>query len=435
MIEEILALAIQHSEHAEVFEVVFEQTPVVFEANRLKQLHTSQARSVALRLVRQGRIGFATTTRVEDGASLVDRAVAVSQFGALARFDLPSLQAYPELDIYDGSVEAYDIERMIALGESLISSVRRHTPDLLCDAVVSKSMATLRLANSRGGKAEFQRTSFGVSLEGNLIRDTDMLFVGDGETSCTPLEDVAWLGDSIIRQLELAKRLATVSGGKLPVVFTPHGVVAALIAPLATAFNGKVVLQGASPLGTRRGDKVFDEKLSLRDDATLPGRPRSRPCDDEGVPSRITPLIMRGVVGDFLYDLQTAGLSGAESTGSADRGGGGALPQPAISSLVVEPGDRSFEEMVADMDEGLVVEQLMGASQTNVLGGEFSGNVLLGYKVERGEIVGRVKDTVVSGNVYEVLANIVAVGGEARWVGAVSTPAICCAGLTVGSKG
>jgi PmbA protein len=91
--------------------------------------------------------------------------------------------------------------------------------------------------------------------------------------------------------------------------------------------------------------------------------------------------------------------------------------------------------MLQDVDEGLVVEQLMGAAQTNVLGGEFSGNVLLGYKVERGEIVGRVKDTVVSGNVYQVLNDLVGIGREARWVGAVFTPALYCSNLTVGSRG
>jgi PmbA protein len=85
--------------------------------------------------------------------------------------------------------------------------------------------------------------------------------------------------------------------------------------------------------------------------------------------------------------------------------------------------------------EGLVVEQLMGATQTNVVAGDFSGNVLLGYKVERGEIVGRVKDTVVSGNIYKALGENVAVGRETRWVGAVLTPAVFCSDMAVGSKG
>jgi PmbA protein len=92
--------------------------------------------------------------------------------------------------------------------------------------------------------------------------------------------------------------------------------------------------------------------------------------------------------------------------------------------------------MVEDIKEGLVVEQLMGAGQGNILGGDFSGNVLLGYKVENGKIVGRVKDTMVSGNVYQALKDIVALGSATRWVGGfLQTPHICCPGISVASKG
>jgi PmbA protein len=91
--------------------------------------------------------------------------------------------------------------------------------------------------------------------------------------------------------------------------------------------------------------------------------------------------------------------------------------------------------MVSDMKEGLIIEQLMGAGQGNILGGDFSGNVLLGYKVESGKIVGRVKDTMVTGNVYQVLKEIAAVGSEDKWVGGfLSTPPLYCPSLSVASK-
>jgi PmbA protein len=88
------------------------------------------------------------------------------------------------------------------------------------------------------------------------------------------------------------------------------------------------------------------------------------------------------------------------------------------------------------MKEGLVIEQLMGAEQGNILGGDFSGNVLLGYKVENGEITGRVKNTMVSGNVYQVLKQINAIGSESRWVGEfLQTPHLYIPTLSVSSKG
>jgi len=77
----------------------------------------------------------------------------------------------------------------------------------------------------------------------------------------------------------------------------------------------------------------------------------------------------------------------------------------------------------------------MGAEQGNILNGDFSGNVLLGYKVERGEITGRVKNTIVAGNVYEVLSQLEAVGQEARWVGGLLlTPCLYCPSLSVATR-
>jgi len=196
-----------------------------------------------------------------------------------------------------------------------------------------------------------------------------------------------------------------------------------------------MVLEGAAPLVGKRGERLFDERLSLWDDATIHYRPASRPCDDEGVPSQRTPLIEKGVVAEFLYDLQTAAIAGSRSTGSGSRAGGG-MPAPSVSALVIEEGDTAFEEMIRDMKEGLVVEILIGAGQGNVLGGEFSGNVLLGYKVENGEIVGRVKDTMVSGNIYDVLKELAAIGREAKWVGGMlRIPALYVPALAVASKG
>jgi PmbA protein len=108
---------------------------------------------------------------------------------------------------------------------------------------------------------------------------------------------------------------------------------------------------------------------------------------------------------------------------------------PSSSAFIINTGEAAFDEMVQDIKEGLVIEQLMGAEQGNVLGGDFSGNVLLGYKIENGKIVGRVKNTMVSGNVYQVLKNIAALGKEAKWVGGMARlPHIYCPSVAVASK-
>ncbi len=433
-IEEILELARKVSEAAEVFYAASEETPVHFQANHLKTIQSKQSTSVSLRIIKNGRLGYAAASGRVDNQSLVDIAVETAQFGMPAEFEFPSTREFPKIKILDPEVEAVPVAEMIELGQKLIDPVVRNTPGILCDAGVSKDTFGIRILNSRGGQAEYRKTVFGLGIGGTLIRDTDMLFVGEGQESCRPLRDTGAITGVVLRQLELAKNTVSVPTKQMPVIFTPDGAASALIPSLMAAFNGRLVLQGASPVGKRQGETVFDTRLSLYDDPTVEYAPHSRPCDDEGIPSQRNSLIEKGVVRNFLYDLQTAGQAGARTTGSGNRGRGG-LMSPSPSAFVIETGEATFEEMVQDIEEGLVIEQLIGAEQGNILGGDFSGNILLGYKIENGKIAGRVKNTMVSGNVYQVLKEIAALGKEAKWVGgSLLIPHIYCPGLNVSSK-
>ena len=432
--EGVLRSAREVAEQAEVFSASARATTIQFEANELKQVQTRESSSTALRIFREGRIGFATASGGGGLETLVDMAVETSQFGSPASFQFPSSQGYSEVPIFDPKVEEMAMERMIASGKELIDKIRGYTPDILCDVQVTRGTSSIFLINSQGGEGRYAKSFLSLSLEGILVRDTDMLFVGDSESSCRLSDDIDGLADRVIWQLEMAKKKAAVSTKLLPIIFTPIGVASALLAPLVLAFNGKSVLEGASPLKDKLGEQVFDKRLSLWDDATVAYGVGSYPFDDEGVPGQRLPLVTNGVVTNFLYDLQTAALAGTQSTGNGGRAGG--FPGPAISSLILERGDVSFQAMVEDMREGLIVEQVMGAEQGNILGGDFGGNVLLGYRVENGEVVGRVKDTMIAGNVYQVLKELPGIGQEARWVGGIlQTPPLYCSGVSVTTKG
>jgi len=433
-VENILALAKKVAGAAEVFEVAAEETSAQFETNRLKHIQSKQSTHIALRIIKEGRLGYATTTGRDDVKNLIDNAVETARFGMPAKFELPPQVSYPRIDIFDPTVASTPLEEMNKLGQELIEIIIKHAPEILCEAGVSKDTISVKLINSSGGQAEYKKSIFSIGIYGSLIRGTDMLFVGESRSFGHPITQPKEIAKVVIQQLELAKNQASVPTGQLPVIFTPRGVASALVPSLVTAFNGKTVLQGASPIGNKMGKSVFDAKISLWDDPTIAFRPNSRPCDDEGVASRRTPLIEQGVVANFLYDLQTAALADTKSTGNGDRGGG-SLPAPSPSALIIAPGKTSMDDMIKDIKEGLVIEQLMGAEQGNILGGDFSGNVLLGYKVESGKIVGRVKNTMVSGNVYQVLKEVTAIGSQAEWVGGfLNTPPLYCPRLSVASK-
>jgi PmbA protein len=433
--QEILEQAEKVAQAAEVFEVSSEESQLQFEANRLKNIQSKQSQLVALRIIKNERVGYSVSTNLDDAPGLIKAAVETAEFGTPAGFELPSPTTYPQVDTYDPEVEVIPLEQMIGLGDQMIAAVTGHTPDIVCEAGVSKDTITINIINSSGSQVSYTKSIFSIGIEGSLIRGTDMLFVAEGQSSCHPLTSTTTVTEAVIRQLEWARENAPAPSKAAPVIFTPNGVMSALIPPLMAAFNGKTVLEGASPIGSRLGKHVFDKKLWLWDDATIGYRPGSRPFDDEGVTSRKNLLIEAGAPASFLYDLQTAALAGKDSTGNGSRHGGG-LPSPSPSAFVIQPGDASFSDMLADIKQGLVIEYLMGAGQGNILGGDFSGNVLLGYKVENGKIVGRVKDTMVSGNIYQVLKKIAAIGSDARWVGGfLSSPSIYCPSISVSVKG
>lgn len=432
--EKILKEAAKSAQDAELFWVTRHETPVSFEANRLKQAKYRETSGIALRLVKDGRIGFSSTTNLEDWKGLIRNAVEVSPFGAEAKFEFPEAVPYPSVDVYDPQVEKTSVERMVAYGERAIQGVVSKWPEVLCDIHIGRSQATVGIMNTRGCRAEYTKSNFDMSLQGTRVRGTDMLWVWDGQASCRPEDFTDELVKNVLRQLELAAETVPSPRGDLPVLFTPEGVASALLSPLLSGFSGKTVQQGASPLVGKLGQRVVSQDFSMWDEPTLAYVPGSRICDDEGVPSRKVPLLEEGTVANFLYDLQTAGQARTKSTGSAERSLG-SLPGPGAGVLVVKEGNVSEEDIIADIQEGLVVEGLLGAGQSNVLGGDFKANVLLGYKIEKGKITGRVKDTMISGNAYKALTSLKAIGNKGKWVGgSLKTPVICCDGISVASS-
>ena len=267
--EALLAQAKKVAEEAEVFMISSAETPVQFEANRLKNIQSKQSSSVALRIIKDGRVGYASATGLADNHELVNMAVETARFGMTAKFEFPSITTHSHVETFDPDVDSVPLEKMVELGVELIAQVTNHTQEIVCEAEVTRDILSVRIINSRGGEASYHKSIFDVGIGGTLIHGTDMLFVGESQSSCHPLLETKTITEIVLQQLELAKDQASVPSRQLPVVFTPNGVASALISPLIVAFNGKMVLEGASPLGNRLGEPAFDSKLWLRDDPTI----------------------------------------------------------------------------------------------------------------------------------------------------------------------
>jgi PmbA protein len=433
--EQVLELASRRAQQAEVYAVSSQETPVSFEANRLKQIRTTASRSVTLRVIAEGHIGLTSTTRLDAPQDLVDDALALAPFGSKAHFELPAESPKDDVPSYDPTIVELSHEELREIGQGVIEQVTAYNPAVTCSVEVNKYIASVVILNTRGCRAYFHKTFLLLNLRASLIQGNEVVEVLDSDASCQQPLDCAGLVKRVVNRFELAHGSVEVAPGQMPVIFTPKGMAYTLLPLLQDAFNGEKVLQGLSLLADCLGDKVVDARFSLHDDGRVAYSPRAYPCDGEGVPTERTPLLEEGVVRNFYYDLQTAAIAGARSTGNGWRLPG-QRPSPTPSTAIIAEGETNYKEMLANIPEGILIDQTLGVSAGSAESGDFAAHVHLGYSIQQGEIVGRVKNAVVSGNVFDALANLTAVGDEAVWVaGSFKVPYLSFRSLAVAGTG
>ena len=415
-----------------------ERTSVSFESGRLKAAGITEETGVNLRVVSGGRVGVAGSTAMDAApAELVARAVVAAGLGEPLALAFPSRAPLPSVPTsFDRAAKA-PLDALIAIGRELVERLSREGCQV--NVTVEREIGSTRVANMAGAEGAYESTGVGISAELWRISGNDVLAIGDSfEGSDLPAPAaLTALVRSVESRLELALKVVASPEGSLPVVFTPAGL-SALFLPVTQALSGKSVLQGISPLAGKVGEQVFDRAFTLKDDPLTPGRAASRPIDDECVPSRTTAFVEQGVVTQFMYDLETAARAGTASTGHGQRGIF-SKPGAAYTNIVIGDGGRGQGDalgggLIADIKDGLVVDDLIGVGQGNVIGGAFSHPVALAFRIERGEITGRVKDAAVAGNSYELLKRIGGFGNDRRWYGGRSTPSLLIEGVSVARR-
>lgn len=425
MIERALELAMETARGAEISHRASRESSAEYEDDKLKRVYASQTTEYRVRVIVEDRLGSSSATSADQLEAAVARAIELAESGSEAKFDFPGPGTAPKVKTYDAKVEQILREELVAAGAEMRDRIKAYHPEIKVTAETGWSASEGRLLNSRGLDIISRSSDHVTYVSGMLVRGTDMLFAGQLRQWRKREEAAAGLADATIELFRQGERIAAVASKEMPVVFTPRGI-QVLLLPLTLGVNGKNVLKGDSPLARRLGERIAASGFSLSDDATVDYAPRSAPYDDEGVPRRRNAIIEEGVLAGFLYDLETAAKAGMVSTGNG--------PGCGPSNLLVAPGGTSFSEMVKSMQEGIVVEDVLGLGQSNAINGDFSVNIALGYKVERGEIVGRVKDTMVAGNVYDALPRIEAIGSEPEWYASTCSPAVKVAGLSVVAK-
>lgn len=428
--EQALETALRHVDAAEVIAQHGETTSVSFENNRLKYVMTCAHTGLGVRVIHEGRIGFSYTTDFGDPEQVVRHALAGATYGQEAAFAFPGPSDAPELKVHDPAVRAFTVADGIDRCRGAIDRLLAYDDGLDCAAGSDATETTTCLLNSAGLAREITTTAFDIGAFALRVEDDGALTgVGEGTERRRLLPEMATHVDKMIDRLEKARRIAPLTAGPLPVVIDP-ATLDLLLSSIIANTSGKTRQKGTSRLIDREGEQVLDKCVTIWDDPHAAFAPGTAPFDGEGVPTRRRPLFENGVFRGFSYDLQTAGLLGEKPTGSGFRGYS-SQPSCGHANIRVEPGETPVERLFNDIDRGVLVTEVLGGGQSNVLAGEFAVNIELGYLIENGEVVGRVKDAMLAGNAFDALGDVAAVSAETEWHGDTETPTVRFDNLSV----
>ena len=408
----------------EIYQVKSYSRPISFEANRLKQIESSQTNALAIRLWHHNSPGLAVAYGDIEPEDLINKAIAISQLNEPEEILLNSNNQL----IYPASDEQPDIQSLINEGKNAIALIKEKKPEVIINLELEWEKETTTLINSRGLYCQQTDISQSASLGVELVKDEDFLGIYDGEYTHHNLK-LDSIVATILQKLHWAEQNASIKSGKVPVLFTPNAVIT-LWETVTEALNGKYILDQSSPWSESMGKQVTSTKISLSQQPDL--QPYDCPFDDEGTVTKYLSLIQDGILQNIYTDKKTASKLGIENTGNGFRPSLSSYPTPDLVNLVVNCGNVSQTQLIKSLKEGIIIDQILGNGAD--ISGDFSFNIDLGCVVQEGQIIGRIKDSMLAGNVYQALQQVEAVGDDRRWSGSCYTPSVLINHLSIISQ-
>lgn len=401
--EKLLQLAKKVANQVEVYSITYQTDTVSFENSRLKDIDSKIQYGVALRIIKDGKLGFAYTRNLTDREELLQNALANLKGGVAAQYQFPFNKPSAKLNSFDSAIEKITNEQMVKECQRICEMLGVKTKSEIHTSL-GREVQQLRLINSSGTDltAEFSEYSgyAGVLYPGSHAAITRILY----RKSFEQFPD-SWL-NYIAKVYNQSLKEAKPKSGRMKVLFMPETLYA-LIWRLTEATNGKNIYEKVSPIKDKLNQKVLSEKLTVVDEPLNDQFPYPRAFDDEGTPCQNLTIIEAGILKNFYTDLNYATKLKVKPTGNGYKANISSKITPMLKHLTIKPGSKSLNELIKMIDKGIVACGVMGAHSGNILNGDFSVGLAPGIYVEDGEIVGRVKDVMVAGNIYEVMNNVI----------------------------
>ncbi len=408
-------------EQVEAYVATGTRTEVDAYQGEIESLTQAGSAGIGIRVVKDGRTGFAWATSLDDAI--------VAETLAEARDNLPFAEpdewaglaepdgvAAVDLDPYDDDVlrtatdekvaRAIELERLVRGADPRVRGVRA--------ASYTDAESAFAVATSTGISVGGRRTIAYCSVSA-LADDGDASVIAGGmSVGRGPSEvSVQEAADDAVERL-LAKIGSTKPESATVTLILEPRLTATLLGIVSGMLGGEAVAKGRSPFANRVGEQVGSPLLTIVDDPTNPASLGASTHDDEGLASRRVPLLADGVLEGFLHNTASARRAGTTSTASAARG---ISSRPSISAraLTVAPGEGDLESLLATVEDGVLASNLGGLhSGVNPISGDFSVSVE-GLRVRGGERAEPIKEATLASTLQRLLLDVSHVGADVEW--------------------
>jgi len=437
-----LTKALESGDQAEVYGERSDILSIELEREEVKKVKHVKSTGIGVRVVISKKIGFSYTTAVENRkieecvAHAIKQAKVSEQdeyFTGLPRSRQRSKKPAKTID-----------KRIVDLlrGESGGEEAIRYCNEMLAGMKEYKLKKGIECRPTEGSFAAALDEIYIINSEGVETSDVGtyvsagitVVASEDGGEEIPGYEsevrrmladiDFEWIGQ------EAVKLAAESLGGrglkikKIPVVFSPRALQSLFAYTLIPQLSAENVQRKQSPYHGKKGELIASEMLTIVDDGTMPSGVNSRRMDGEGVPSQSTPIVEHGVLKNFLYDSYTASKDQVESTGNAVRSFDN-LPIPGATNFILKGSGASIsrDEIIAEIQEGLFITDVIGAHTASRASGDFSVVAQNAFGIKKGDLF-PVKHVMIAGNMQEVLKHIELLGTDTRQIVNLVSPSI-----------
>lgn len=377
---------------------------------KVKSLEVSGEQGLGIRFLRDGKPGYAYSEKLEKDAleTMINDAAEHANLTDKIELELPSETTLPEIDLalYESDIEQIttsDLKRVSLEMESLARETDariKNIPHL----GTSTSRSFVVIANSNGIFFSQQSASIGAGI-GVLLEEKESKKMGyfyDAARTAATLNSAEIVNTATERGASLLGA-SSVSSGKYSILFASH-VAAQLLGFFQSSFYAESVQKGLSRLADKRGKKIAPDFFSIQDNPHIKSQPGSHLFDSEGVLTTPLSVVENGVLNLFLYNLESAAKDKTVSTGNGRRGYSGKA-STGFSNMIVSAGNKSPEDLLAQMNSGLYITKLEGAAGVSSVSGEISIGAQ-GFLVENGKKTRPVDSITLSANFFDLLPKI-----------------------------